>query len=196
MRFTWSAALLLLPTLVIGANYTRSAKRGLIYIPNALTPQDNNVWVQSGTDLTWYYNYGYAPSSAISAAGLTFVPMLFSSTTTGTTVFKDAITALIKAGTKVPYIMTFNEPDGSTASGGSNIAPVVAAETWKREVEPLRQLGVKVGAPAVTGSQDGFTWLANFLTACAGGCTFDFMTAHWYGNFEGMASHLGQKRAT
>lgn len=110
--------------------------------------------------------------------------------------FKDAITALIKAGTKVPYIMTFNEPDGSTASGGSNIAPVVAAETWKREVEPLRQLGVKVGAPAVTGSQDGFTWLANFLTACAGGCTFDFMTAHWYGNFEGMASHLGQKRAT
>jgi hypothetical protein len=193
MRFEFSAALLLLPSLVLGANFTRSAKRGLIYIPNAATPEDNGVWTSFGPALTWYYNYGYVPSPAISAAGLQFVPMLFGSTTG--TVFKDAVTALIKAGTNITYVLGFNEPDGTTSTGGSSIAPAVAAETWKREMEPLRQLGVKLGAPAVTGSPNGFVWLTDFMSACNGGCTFDFVTAHWYGNFQGLAGHLGQKRA-
>lgn len=53
-------------------------------------------------------------------------------------------------------------------------------------------MGVKVGSPAVTGSQMGMTWLQQFFAACNGGCTPDFMAVHWYGDFEGLASHLGQ----
>lgn len=71
-----------------------------------------------------------------------------------------------------------------------------AAETWIREIEPLKDMGVKLGAPAVTGSPAGFTWLENFYTACAGNCTTHFIPVHWYGDFQGMASHMGQVNAS
>ena len=63
-------------------------------------------------------------------------------------------------------------------------------------MEPLKKLGVKLGAPAVTGATTGFNWLAGFFKACAGGCSVDFIPVHWYGNFEGLAGHLGQVRGT
>lgn len=91
-------------------------------------------------------------------------------------------------------MFSYNEPDGSTSTGGSDITPTAAAANWKAQLEPLRALGVKLGAPAVTGSPDGFTWLTSFFTACGGGCTPDFMTVHWYGNFEGLQSNIEQKR--
>ena len=115
----------------------------------------------------------------------------------------------------------FNEPDGCT-SGGSCIAASDAATVWKTQLEPLkRDFGVKLGAPAVTGATTGFTWLQNFFTACSAqssngtSCDVDFIPVHWvrhchlprrersklthtpqYGNFEGLASHIGQVNAT
>jgi hypothetical protein len=69
-----------------------------------------------------------------------------------------------------------------------------------RNIAPLRDQGIKVGLPAVTGSPDGFNWLANFNKSCsvlsAKGCEADFIPVHWYGNFQGLASHVGQVRAT
>jgi len=94
--------------------------------------------------------------------------------------------------------MTFNEPDGTTSTGGSDIDPAVAATAWIKQVEPLRELGVQLGAPAVTGAYSGFTWLSSFFAACAEqgtNCTADFIPVHWYGDFEGLASHVGQIRA-
>lgn len=91
--------------------------------------------------------------------------------------------------------MTYNEPDGQSATGGSAVNTDDAAGNWISEVAPLREMGVKVGAPAVTGGPGGFTWLEGFFAACASkgtNCTVDFIPIHWYGNFEGLSSHIGQ----
>lgn len=94
--------------------------------------------------------------------------------------------------------MTYNEPDGTSSSGGSDVDPKTAASNWISQVQPLKKMGVKLGAPAVTGSPGGFTWLADFFDSCASqgtNCTADFIPIHWYGNFAGLASHIGQVRA-
>ncbi|MCJ1317388.1 hypothetical protein MMC15_002711 [Xylographa vitiligo] len=179
------------------AQITTSPKRGLVYVPNANYPQDNNIWDSSGSDLTWYYNYGPEPSPNFSnATNFQFVPMLFGAPNDTTdTSFLTSVQSQISAGANVSYILTFNEPDGTSATGGSDVPSELAAETWIREVEPLKSQGVKLGAPAVTGAQTGFTWLQQFFTACAGNCSADFIPIHWYGDFGGLASHIGQVRA-
>lgn len=105
---------------------------------------------------------------------------------------------MIDDGRNVTHVLAYNEPDGTSSTGGSSISPSAAATNWISQVEPLRKLGVKTGAPAVTGSQRGLTWLEDFFDACADigtNCTADFIPLHWYGNFEGLASYLGQVRA-
>ncbi|QDS78158.1 hypothetical protein FKW77_005056 [Venturia effusa] len=169
-----------------------SSKRGLVYIPNSKHKSDDQIW-SSTYDLTWYYNYGLKPSSQLSSSKLQFVPMLWGAPKNPDTdtSFLDGVTKLVHDGTPIPHILSFNEPDGTTKTGGSNISPTVAATTWRTQIEPLRKYGIKVGSPAVTGSPAGMLWLQDFFTACNGGCNPDFMTVHWYGDFEGLASHLG-----
>lgn len=74
--------------------------------------------------------------------------------------------------------------------GGSDIAPERAAELWRTNIEPLASDGVRLGAPGVSSAPDGIKWLQSFFAACAG-CTVDFIPVHWYGDFQGLASHLG-----
>ncbi|KAL8840926.1 MAG: hypothetical protein Q9170_001119 [Blastenia crenularia] len=183
----------LLSSAVYGQNAPSSSKRGLVYVPNDKHPSDDSTWVSATSDLTWYYNYQSTPSTAFdNSTKLQFVPMLFGSSTT----FLDDVTKQIKSGANISYVLAFNEPDGGSSTGGSSIPADMAAETWQREVEPLKAMGVKLGGPAVTGGPSGFTWLSNFFTACKGNCSVDFMPVHWYGNFEGLASHVGQVRGT
>ncbi len=174
---------------------TPSPKRGLVYVPNAQHPNDDSVWVTSSSDLTWYYNYGSLPSPAFdNSTKLQFVPQLWGAPQDPKdTTFLNDVQGQIQGGAKIPYVLTFNEPDGE-GNGGSNVPADTAAQVWINDVEPLRKQGVKLGAPAVTGSPSGFTWLQNFFTACNGNCTVDFIPVHWYGNFEGLASHIGQVR--
>jgi hypothetical protein len=180
-----------------------SPKRGLIDIATK-NPSDDQIWIRKGSDLTWYYNYQAAPSSAYTPdASFEFVPMLFgkpddlSSTNTP---FLTSIQNQIEAGANITYVLTYNEPDGQSSTGGSGIPADIAASVWMRNIAPLRDQGIKVGLPAVTGSPDGFNWLTNFNKSCvaihAKGCEADFIAVHWYGNFQGMASHVGQVRAT
>jgi len=176
---------------------TTSSKRGLVYIPSSKHPTDDNIWTQSSSDLTWYYNYGSTPSNAFTNSRLQFVPMLWGAKDGDmSTTFLDSVTSLVNTGTNITYVLSFNEPDGSTKTGGSAIPADLAAKTWIREIEPLKKLGIKLGAPAVTGAPSGFTWLQNFFKQCKGGCTPDFIPVHWYGNFEGLTSHVGQVMGT
>ncbi|KAF4629238.1 hypothetical protein G7Y89_g8913 [Cudoniella acicularis] len=192
MHFTTSALLLAASTLTTAQTYTNSpsTKRGLVFVPNSLYPGDNQVWVQPGSDLTWYYNYGVQPSPAYanrSQEEFEFVPMLWSPTTT----FLSDVTALIKGGRNISHILAYNEPDGTAATGGSNITPEVAAANWISQIEPLRKLGVKTGAPAVTAA--GATWLQEFFAACASqgtNCTADFFPVHSYDNWGGLSYHI------
>ncbi|KAK4945714.1 hypothetical protein LTR10_015062 [Elasticomyces elasticus] len=99
------------------------------------------------------------------------------------------------------HVLTFNEPDGSTASGGTNTTPAAAASIWLDTIAPLRlpPYNISISLPATTGSSQGLTWLSEFNTSCYAlsrtGCEFDFVATHWYGDFDGLASWLGQIHA-
>ena len=183
-----------LASLSLASAQTASAKRGLVYVPSNEHPKDDQIWISGSSDLTWYYNYGLNPSPVFSNTKLQFVPQLWGAPPSANdTTFLDGVRAQIKGGANITYILTFNEPD-SAYDGGSSLSAEDAAQYWMNDVEPLREQGVKLGAPAVTGAPSGFTWLSQFFTACNGKCHADFIPVHWYGNFEGMASHIGQVR--
>ncbi|KAI1759813.1 glycoside hydrolase family 128 protein [Hypoxylon sp. FL1150] len=196
--------LLLVATSSAAFAQTRSSKRGLVYVPNTDDPQDDKIWVQPDSDLTWYYNYGYTPSLAFSSVPqdqYEFVPMLWGAI--DDTAFLDSVQGQIDGGANITHVLGFNEPD-SQYNGGSNINPSVAANVWVKNIAPLADKGVKLGLPACTGGYDGLPWLRQFLANCSQlistddeqkNCTYDFVTLHWYGNFEGLASHMGEYAA-
>ncbi|KAI1186661.1 glycoside hydrolase family 128 protein [Nemania serpens] len=200
-----SSFALLATALSVAHAQTRSDKRGLVFVPNEKTPEDNKIWVRDGSDLTWYYNYDPTPAPAFSdqpQSDFEFVPMLWGSIED--TSFRDAVDDLINHGRNISHVLTFNEPDGPTQYGGSNIFPYKAAQVWVDNIIPLQEKGIKVGLPACTGAQSGITWLQEFLGNCSQlistdgnekNCSYDFVSIHWYGNFEGLASHLGEYSA-
>ncbi|KAK4161338.1 alkali-sensitive linkage protein 1 [Cladorrhinum sp. PSN259] len=185
-----------------------SPKRGLVFTPNATTRADDNIWFQKPTSLTWYYNYKADPEDVyakIPQSELEFVPMLWGAPpSTSDTSFLTNIKKQIKNGRNITNILTFNEPDAPHSWGGSNLDVITAAEVWVNNIEPLKEMGLRVGLPACTGAPTGITWLQNFVKACndrlsqggpARNCSYDFVPLHWYGNFEGLASHMGQYNA-
>lgn len=117
------------------------------------------------------------------------------------TTFLTSVKSHISNGRNITHVMSFNEPDGPMAWGGSDVDPKMAAEVWLTNIEPLREMGVKVGLPACTGGWGGIPWMRQFLGNCSAlittdertprNCSFDFVPLHWYGPFEGLASHIG-----
>ncbi|KAK5633701.1 hypothetical protein RRF57_009415 [Xylaria bambusicola] len=182
-----------------------SDKRGLVFVPNKDSPEDNQIWVRDGSDLTWYYNYHPDPSPAYAdqpQSDFEFVPMLWGSL--DDTSFLDSVNGLIEGGRNISHVLTFNEPDGPSQYGSSDIFPWKAAQVWVDNIIPLQEKGIKAGLPACTGGTGGIPWLQEFLGNCSQlistdgnkkNCSYDFVTIHWYGNFEGLASHLGEYAA-
>lgn len=187
--------LLLLPFTT--AQASSSSKRGLIYISSSTSAQDSSLWTSPSSDLTWYYNYSPTPTPQLANSKLQFVPMLFGapSSSSDSTPFNETVVQLMQGGANISYVLAFNEPDGSPATGGSSMLASTAAQLWISQVEPLKAKGVRLGGPAVTSAQTGFEWLVNFFAACDGGCSVDFLPIHYYGDFQGLASHIGQVRA-
>ncbi|KAL1597111.1 hypothetical protein SLS60_008693 [Paraconiothyrium brasiliense] len=181
------------------ATASTSSKRGLCFVPEKHRrdhphPEDNAIWATRRSDLTWYYNYEAAPSADYKGmTGFEFVPMLWGVPDGGLigTPFLDSIRQQIKNGLNITHVLGFNEPDASD-NGGSNISPHLAAQIWKANVEPLKEDGIKLGAPAITGSPRGAMWLQDFLSHCNGSCNPDFLPLHFYGDFESMASKIGE----
>jgi hypothetical protein len=175
--------------------FQSSNKRGLIYITSD-HPSDAQIWVENNSDLTWYYDYSDTPAavySNLSQEEFEFVPMLWGPTNSSG--FASEIKSQIISGRNITHILTFNEPDGASSTGGSEIMPADAASIWIKDIEPLRNESIRIGAPSVTGSQSGLTWLSEFFSNCTAlktNCTVDFIPLHWYGDFQGLASYLGQ----
>ena len=194
-------SLLLIPFFPSTSAQKSSSKRGLVYIEpdsnHLKEAADARFWDSPQSDLTWYYNYKSTSSIRFdNSTKLEFVPQLWGAPATEDDMtFYNDVKGAIDGGKNITAVLAFNEPDGYD-SGGSNVAPELAARIWIRQIEPLKKKGVKLGAPAVTGSPGGFTWLQKFFTACAGNCSADFIPVHWYGNFEGLASHVGQVNGT
>lgn len=179
-------------------DYTNSTKRGLVYVATADNANDDDVWTEQGSVLTWYYTYTAQPAQSLANSKLEFVPMLWGAPSDPTdTAFLDEVRSQLERGVPIKHALGFNEPNGQESTGGSNLAPALAAEVWIRQMEPLRRdHGVKLGLPAVTNAPSGFTWLEEFYRACDGNCTADFIPVHWYGEeFQGFASHLGHVTA-
>ncbi|EPS36592.1 hypothetical protein H072_9864 [Dactylellina haptotyla CBS 200.50] len=192
MFISGASILLTLPCLI--ASVTAAAnpigpnpnpKRGLVYVPSKDHPEDDKIWIQTDSPLTWYYNYKTLPSAPLEGGptNLEFVPMLWGDYNN---TFVEDVKGLLGQGYKIEYVLGFNEPDNPAngGTGGSGVSPESAAARWKESIQPLAELGIKLGAPSPTGSPSGF------FAACDE-CTFDFIPLHWYGNFDGVASHLG-----
>jgi hypothetical protein len=187
--------LLTLLCCVIRCSGSRSGKRGLVYIPNKNYPGDDSIWTSSGSDLTWYYTYAAYPIDTYTKAGWEFVPMLWGAPSTPGT-FATTVKGFKNQGVNISSILGFNEPDGPTSTGGTNIKASTAATLWIQEIEPLKDLGLRLGAPATQGNGAGIAWLTDFMNSCNGKCTIDFLPVHYYGDFQGFASYLGQVYAT
>lgn len=199
----------ILALLAVGlASATGDDKRGLCFVHNKEKPQDDKIWVQPGSDLTWYYNYEDTPSAvyeSIPQEQFEFVPMMWGvGSDPSDTTFLENVKGLISSGTNITHVLGFNEPDAANDVGGSNLEPKVAAEAWVANFEPLGEMGVKLGLPACTGGWGSMPWLKQFLGNCTeiksrGGptrnCTWDYLPVHWYDNFEGLASHIGERLA-
>jgi len=78
---------------------------------------------------------------------------------------------------KVTAVLGMNEPQ---QTGQSNLTPQEGAAMWRTYLEPLKAQGIRLGSPAPSSAPSGKTWLLDFLTACAGACSVDFIALHWY----------------
>jgi Glycosyl hydrolase catalytic core len=170
-------------------------KRGLIYISSD-DPSDLSLFTRSGSDLSWYYNYEDYPESITS---LSFVPMLFGLPDASTN-FLGTMSSLLQSSNPPRYVLSFNEPDMPTSVGGSDISPHDAAVSYLANIAPLRNSTynhIKVSLPSTSGSNNGIDWLQRFNASCYSldpkhGCPADFISTHWYGDFTGLTSWLGQ----
>jgi hypothetical protein len=89
--------------------------------------------------------------------------------------------AVTVKGLGATTVLGFNEPDYDQQS---NINATYAAQLWMQYIEPLKNSGIRLGAPAISSGATGRPWLADFMAACSQ-CTIDFIPFHWYGSGTG-----------
>lgn len=192
----WFAASVLLPRTTAQSNVT--SKRGIAYIINGHSA-DYNLLLANNSPLDWYYTWTPRTAPAEIFWGdeedsIEFVPTIHNNTKL------DAdLEALKDAPASSKYLFTFNEPDGTFETGGSDLSPQDAARDYIAKIVPLRDR-FQISHPTTTGSSRGFQWLQDFNAACwaidpKNGCPTDFVVVHWYGDFQGMASWIGQLAA-
>ncbi|CCG80982.1 Putative uncharacterized protein [Taphrina deformans PYCC 5710] len=161
-----------------------AGKRGLIGVDNIHSKGDQPTLIKSNAT-TWAYNYGTQPGNSTWFGNLEFIPQLWGGNNAAT--FMSEVLANNPATT---HVLTFNEPDGQ-GGGQATMTPALAATIWKQYVEPLKAHNISLGSPACTGTDSGIQWLKQFMGNCST-CHVDFIATHWYGDFSGLSSHLGQ----
>jgi hypothetical protein len=117
------------------------SKRGLIIIDTPHLQADLPKYLASPV-LEWVYNYSPEPPSPNPYGNLSFVPMLWGNQSSST------FLTTIKSGPHYDHILSFNEPDMPTNVGGSQLSVPDAVSIWQSQIQPLKSLGYKLGAPA------------------------------------------------
>lgn len=198
LRHAWSTPnSLALLTLLVNSAFAGDSKRGFAYIGDTHTA-DNRL-LSFNSPLAWYYNWSPNPNrNLIPDGSLEFVPMIHGIDATESSRTEEAIRGLPQSST---HLLSFNEPDGTTGSGGSAIEPADAAKAYIEYVVPYRSgkkggRNWKISHPSTTGSPNGLKWLKSFNVSCYeidsdNGCPTDFVSVHWYGAFDGLAGWLG-----
>ncbi|KAJ6587210.1 glycosyl hydrolase catalytic core-domain-containing protein [Mycena vulgaris] len=124
--------------------------------------------------VSWYYTWGMF---SVDGTELEFVPMLWGQKQIAQwTDPTDGINATI-AQQKPTALLGMNEPQ---EKGQSNLTPQEGADMWKTYIEPFHAQGLRLGGPAPSSAPSGKKWIQDFLTACNGGCTVDFIALHYY----------------
>lgn len=182
----------------LATTQAQDSKRGFAFIGDSHAP-DNKLLTSSNSPLAWYYNWSpYPNTNLIPTGSLEFIPMIHGIDATEDGRTEEVIKGLDKSST---HLLSFNEPDGTTGSGGSSISPEDAARAYINYVVPFRDgkkggRNWKISHPSTTGSGNGLEWLRSFNSSCydidpENGCPTDFIAAHWYGAFDGLAGWLG-----
>lgn len=197
MKSSSTQALWALSNLCLVASQSSSlaSKRGLAYLGDEHS-SDENLLFSANSSIDWYYNWSPNPVSGVS---LPFVPLLHGLSDASSSSELATINSLPASST---HLLTFNEPDGTTSSGGSAISPSDAAQAYIDDIVPLRTGSSRtwnISHPATTGSSSGLAWLQEFNASCwaidpDNGCPTDFVALHWYGDFAGLASWVGTLR--
>ncbi|KAF2120084.1 hypothetical protein BDV96DRAFT_467511, partial [Lophiotrema nucula] len=173
----------------------KNTKRGIAYLGDTHSA-DNALLLSTNSPLSWYYNWSPYPNTAqIPSSTLEFTPLLHGLDEASNS---QTISALNSLPDSSRHLLSFNEPDGTTSSGGSAISPEDAAKSYIDNIAPLRssKRSWNISHPATTGSPQGLDWLRSFNSSCydldsENGCPTDFIAAHWYGAFDGLAAWLG-----
>ncbi|EJF62918.1 hypothetical protein DICSQDRAFT_56805 [Dichomitus squalens LYAD-421 SS1] len=157
---------------------TNTSKAGLAW-PNG-NSIDINQYLSTGK-VQWYYTWG--PSSIQS--NIEFVPQLWG--TKQLSQWDSSINGTIRS-LNVTHALGFNERE---ISGQSNLSPSDASALWQAHIEPLKAQGILLGSPAPSSSPAGKQWLLDWMSACGGGCTIDFVAVHYYDvNSTGFVEYL------
>ncbi|KAF9695407.1 hypothetical protein EKO04_006576 [Ascochyta lentis] len=183
---------------LLATTQAQDSKRGFAFIGDSHAP-DNKLLSSDSSPLAWYYNWSPYPNADLIPTGsMEFVPMIHGLDATEDGRTESVIRGLDKSST---HLLSFNEPDGTTSSGGSSISPEDAARAYIDYVVPFRNgskggRNWKISHPSTTGSPNGLEWLRSFNSSCydidpENGCPTDFVAVHWYGAFAGLAGWLG-----
>ncbi|KAL6703966.1 hypothetical protein ACN47E_008904 [Coniothyrium glycines] len=194
----WRVHFITILALLYNVTLAQDSKRGFAYIGDTHV-SDNRLLTSNPSPLTWYYNWSpYPNSNLIPSDRLEFVPMIHGISATQSSSTENAIRNAPSSST---HLLSFNEPDGTTDSGGSSISPEDAARAYIDYVVPFQSgrsgdRNWKISHPSTTGSGNGLDWLRAFNESCyeidrVNGCPTDFVSVHWYGDFPGLAGWLG-----
>ncbi|KAK8100878.1 glycoside hydrolase family 128 protein [Apiospora kogelbergensis] len=182
-------------------NVKAQSKRGVAYQDGA-HKADNRLLFSPESPVAWYYTWSLWPAPEAGEGdgnNVEFLPLVHStndlSSQDKADAFRKQLDGLPKSST---HLLTFNEPDGDTGSGGSAIEPEDAARVYMDRIAPLRSGDGRtwnISHPSVTGSPRGLDWLRRFNESCwdldrKQGCPTDFVAVHWYGEFEGLSGWL------
>lgn len=182
---------------LLGAAAATTCKVGLSVIgkPHA---SDLERLVADASPVAWYMTWSLYPNGAVAQAGgskaVEFFPMVHREDLEGEGTGGQPFSALLPDPAHGNRLLTFNEPDGEVATGGSALGPDEAARLYLEHVAPLRPRW-RVSHPTPTGSPRGLAWLRAFAEACETrnpgvGCPADFVSVHWYGDLTGLKCKL------
>jgi len=142
----------------VSGQQTKSSKRGVAYnIPYT----DDLTTLTKG--LSWFYNWGITPTSAISSSYnqyLDYCPMAWNG------VNASVLRTFKSAHPECAYILAFNEPN---LTNQANMTPTQAAAKWPDLKAIATELNLKIISPAMNygtlpGYSDPITWLDEFFT--------------------------------
>lgn len=164
----------------------RSAKRGVCW-DEKTQPLTAATLQKLAPGVSWLYNWGVAPTATAAPIGpdglVAFAPMCWNGAFNET-----ALRSYLDTHPGVTYLLGFNEPNISGASGGSSMTPQQAADAWPRLEKIADDYGLKLVAPALNFSGDvvggtvystPYDWLEAFL-ALYPTARMDYLCLHCY----------------